>query len=57
MVGVLVLAASLIAAGQGTVADYERTIRLKTAIPEAILNAPGPATWITGTNHFWYRRP
>jgi dipeptidyl aminopeptidase/acylaminoacyl peptidase len=56
MVGVLVLAASLIAAGQGTVADYERTIRLKTAIPEAILNAPGPATWITGTNHFWYRR-
>ncbi len=56
---VLVLAVALLlplaAAAQGTPADYARANTLPKKFAGLALNIPGPANWIQGTDHFWYR--
>jgi dipeptidyl aminopeptidase/acylaminoacyl peptidase len=44
------------AAGQGTVADYERAMTLRDAYQNLAVNVPEPPTWIARTSRFWYRR-
>jgi len=41
---------------QGTLADYERAQNLRKQFEAAVVNVAGRATWIEGTNRFWYRR-
>jgi len=41
---------------QGTLADYERARELQSKFQAGVINLPGPITWISGTDHFWYRR-
>lgn len=41
---------------QGTLADYERARGLREKFDGLALNLPGVATWIEGTNRFWYRK-
>ncbi len=51
----LVLAPCLLLA-QGTAADYTRAHALHDKYQDLMVNAPGPATWISGTSRFWYRK-
>ena len=55
-VAATVLAAGL-AAAQGTLADYQRGQGLQAKARGLVVNAPGPATWIGDSDHFWYWRP
>ena len=41
---------------QGTLADYQRAAQLKSKARGLIVGAPGDATWIGKTDHFWYTR-
>ncbi len=41
---------------QGTLSDYQRGQELQRKARGLVVNAPGPANWITGTQHFWYYR-
>src|SRR5579871_540855 len=41
---------------QGTLADYQRGQELQRKARGLVVNAPGPATWIGDTDHFWYYR-
>ena len=44
------------AAGQGTVADYERAMTLRDTYQNLAVNVPEQPTWIARTSRFWYRR-
>jgi dipeptidyl aminopeptidase/acylaminoacyl peptidase len=44
------------AQAQGTLADYQRAQGLRDKFQGLAANIPGQATWIEGTNHFWYRK-
>jgi hypothetical protein len=52
--GLMLLAAS--AAAQPARADYERALTLRERHEALVTGAPDPATWIDGTQRFWYRR-
>jgi hypothetical protein len=55
----LVTAATLLsgaALAQGTLADYQRSQSLQTKARGLVVNAPGAATWIASSDHFWYPR-
>ena len=39
---------------QGTLADYQRAHDLRIKARDLVVNTPGPATWISNTDHFWY---
>src|SRR5262245_34823670 len=45
-----------IALGQGTLADYQRGQELQKKSRGLLVNAPGSANWIEGSQHFWYYR-
>ena len=45
-----------IASAQGTRADYERASALRTRFENLATGLADPATFIEGTNEFWYRR-
>ncbi|MBI4905003.1 MAG: DPP IV N-terminal domain-containing protein [Acidobacteria bacterium] len=47
---------STAAYSQGTLADYQRAEGVAAKARGLVLNAPGPATWIGDTHHFWYWR-
>src|SRR5215510_9483906 len=51
-----VLVFAVLAAAQGTAADYERAQNLRKRFDGAVTNLAGRATWIERTNRFWYRR-
>jgi hypothetical protein len=42
--------------GQGTLADYQRGQALTEKSQGLVVNAPGPANWISETDHFWYAK-
>ncbi len=44
------------AQAQGTQADYQRAQDLGNRFRGLVVNVPGTANWITGTNHFWYSK-
>jgi len=44
------------AAAQGTLADYERGQGLRAKSQGLVVNVPGAATWIDGSDHFWYSK-
>ncbi len=52
--GLLLLPAAVSA--QGTLADYQRAISLRTKLQGMVVNAPDQATWIAGTERFFYRK-
>ncbi|MGA7783360.1 MAG: prolyl oligopeptidase family serine peptidase [Candidatus Acidiferrales bacterium] len=41
---------------QGTLSDYQRAQALREKLQGLAVNVPGQTNWITGTNHFWYRK-
>src|SRR5688572_18435294 len=41
---------------QGTAADYERAIGLRTKYEAAAIDIAGVPTWIGNTHRFWYRK-
>src|SRR5215471_5618260 len=41
---------------QGTLADYQRAQGLQAKARGLLVNAPGQASWIGDTEHFWYTR-
>jgi dipeptidyl aminopeptidase/acylaminoacyl peptidase len=43
-------------AAQGTAEEYRRAENLRTMLDGLVINAPDPATWMTDSVHFWYRR-
>ena len=45
-----------LASAQGTLADYQRSQDLQKNARGLVVNMPGTATWIEGTEHFWYPR-
>jgi dipeptidyl aminopeptidase/acylaminoacyl peptidase len=47
---------AIAASAQGTLSDYQRADGLQAKYQGLAINLPGPATWIRGTDHFWYRR-
>src|SRR3954470_2191639 len=52
----LFLLTSSLAYAQGTAADYARSRGLRDQFQNLTSNVPGQATWIAGTNRFWYRK-
>jgi dienelactone hydrolase len=41
---------------QGTLADYQRGQELRARTQGLVVNLPGPATWIGGSDRFWYAK-
>src|SRR5438552_3973345 len=41
---------------QGTLEDYKRAQVLTTTARGLVINLPGPANWIGGSDHLWYSR-
>jgi dipeptidyl aminopeptidase/acylaminoacyl peptidase len=41
---------------QGTLTDYQRSQALREKLQGLAINVPGQTNWISGTNHFWYRK-
>jgi len=52
----LLLLVSIVAYGQGTLADYERANGLRDRFQGRAIDLPGRATWIEKTSRFWYRK-
>ena len=52
----LFLFTAFLAHAQGTADDYARSRALRDKLQNLTGNVPGPATWIEGTNRFWYRK-
>jgi len=44
------------AQAQGTLADYRRAQGLGERFQNLVVNVPGAANWIAGTEHFWYSK-
>ncbi len=52
----VVLAASAVSFGQGTVADYQRANGLREKHEALAVNVAGPVSWIENSSRFWYRK-
>jgi dipeptidyl aminopeptidase/acylaminoacyl peptidase len=55
MFAVMILAGPAPVAAQGTPADYERALGLRTKYEGLAVNLPGAVTWIGATSRFWFR--
>ncbi|MGO9261654.1 MAG: DPP IV N-terminal domain-containing protein [Bryobacteraceae bacterium] len=56
-VALLCAAATVPAAhAQGTLADYQRGQSLRSKSQGLVVNVPGRANWIAGSDHFWYSK-
>ena len=52
----VLLASSLPAFAQGTVADYQRAMGLRDRFDGLTVDVPEAANWIEETRRFWYRK-
>src|SRR5438552_3631456 len=55
-IGAAVAVSSGLAFSQGTLADYQRGQALQMKARGLVLNVPGAANWIAGSEHFWYSK-
>ncbi|HWG58911.1 MAG TPA: DPP IV N-terminal domain-containing protein [Candidatus Acidoferrales bacterium] len=55
-IAVLISFAPPLLHAQGTAADYQRSQQLRSKLQNLTVNIPGPATWIEGTESFWYTK-
>src|SRR5437660_10278467 len=51
----LILTSFAAASAQVTWSDYERALGTRTKYQNLVIGMPGPASWIGGTDRFWYR--
>jgi dienelactone hydrolase len=56
LASICILVCPLTAAGQGTLADYQRAQGLTARARGLVVNTPGAITWIGDSERFWYPR-